>query len=141
RLPRLPQVVQRPVLDPPRRHPDEELLHRASFDRPGYRTPLAVNGHIVIPRRFNGPPDSANGGYTCGRIAAFFDGTPEITLRRPPPLERELDVVQKDGRLELRDAGEVIAEAEPTELELDVPPPPTLADADEASTRYAGFGD
>ncbi len=25
---------------------------------------------VIIPARFNGPRDSGNGGYTCGRVAA-----------------------------------------------------------------------
>ena len=29
---------------------------------------------IVIQRRFLGPPNSANGGYACGRIAAHIEG-------------------------------------------------------------------
>ena len=39
---------------------------------------------VLIERRFNGPPDSANGGYTCGLVAAAY-GANEVTLasRRP----------------------------------------------------------
>src|SRR3982750_648655 len=32
---------------------------------------------VVIDSRFNGPPDSANGGYTCGLVAAAIDGPAE----------------------------------------------------------------
>ena len=92
-----------------------------------------------IPARFNGPPGSANGGYTCGLLAAFVGGEAEVTLRVPPPLERELDVVETDGRVELRDGETLVAEAEPVSLEMDVPAPVSLADAEKASTRYAGF--
>ena len=46
---------------------------------------------VMIPRRFNGPPDSGNGGYSCGVVAALLDAPAvEVTLRAPPPLEREL---------------------------------------------------
>ena len=47
---------------------------------------------ITIPRRFNGPPHSGNGGYVCGRLASYLDGPASVRLRVPPPLERELRV-------------------------------------------------
>lgn len=94
-----------------------------------------------IPARFNGPPESANGGYACGLLAAFLDGEAEVTLRVPPPLERDLDVVRTDGRVELRDGETLVAEAERVELNVRVPQPVSLQEAAEASTRYAGFED
>ena len=39
---------------------------------------------IVIPRRFNGPPRSGNGGYVCGRIAQFLSGPVRVRLRTYP---------------------------------------------------------
>jgi hypothetical protein len=77
---------------------------------------------LVIDRKFRGPAESANGGYTCGVLASFMHGAAEVTLRLPPPLERTLEVVT-DGTLELRDGEAVVAEAAPAELELDVPDP------------------
>src|SRR5439155_15178742 len=56
-----------------------------------------VSGPIVIDRRFCGPPDSGNGGYTCGLVAARVDGPAEVTLRLPPPLETPLTVAPGDG--------------------------------------------
>jgi hypothetical protein len=44
---------------------------------------------LVIPSRFCGPLDSGNGGYVCGRIAAYVSGPVTVTLRRPPPLVTE----------------------------------------------------
>ena len=41
---------------------------------------------LVIPTRYCGPPGSGNGGYVCGRIAAYANGPVTVTLRRPPPL-------------------------------------------------------
>jgi hypothetical protein len=29
---------------------------------------------LTIPSRFRGPPGTGNGGYVCGRIAAYIDG-------------------------------------------------------------------
>ena len=39
---------------------------------------------LTIPSRFNGPAGVGNGGYVCGRIAAYVDGPATVTLRRPP---------------------------------------------------------
>jgi hypothetical protein len=77
---------------------------------------------LVIDRKFRGPTESANGGYTCGLLASFTHGPAEVTLRVPPPLERPLEVVT-DGSLELRDGDQLVAEAAPAELELDIPDP------------------
>lgn len=96
---------------------------------------------MIIPRRYNGPPESANGGYACGLLAGLLGGTAEVTLRRPPPLDRALDVaLELDGtQVELRDGDAVVAEGRIVEWELEVPEPVSLADAEAASRRYAGF--
>jgi hypothetical protein len=96
---------------------------------------------MIIPRRYNGPPESANGGYTCGLVAGLLGGTAEVTLRRPPPLERELDVaLELDGtEVELRDGDAVVAEGRVVEWELEVPEPVSVEEAEAASRRYAGF--
>ena len=94
---------------------------------------------MIVPGRYNGPPDSGNGGYTCGLVAGILGGVAEVTLRLPPPLDRELEVVRNDGRVEIRDAGALVAEAESVQLEVDVPAPVALQEAEDASPRYAGF--
>jgi hypothetical protein len=81
-----------------------------------------VTETLTIPARFNGPPGSANGGYTCGRLAQLMDAEEvEVSLRIPPPLERPLQVVRDGDRVELRDGDAVVAEGGPTELLFDVP--------------------
>jgi hypothetical protein len=77
---------------------------------------------LVIDRKFRGPTGSANGGYTCGLLASFMHGPAEVTLRLPPPLEQRLEVVA-EGSLELRDGEQLVAQAAPAELELEVPNP------------------
>jgi hypothetical protein len=94
---------------------------------------------MIVPRRFNGPPDSGNGGYTCGLVAGILGSVAEVTLRLPPPLDRELEVVRRDGRVEIRDGAALVAEAEPAVLELDVPAPVSVEEAEAASRHYAGF--
>jgi hypothetical protein len=69
-------------------------------------------GTISIARRFRGPPNSANGGYCCGRLAGFIEGPAEVTLRKPPPLETALSVIgDGDGSIALYDRDELIATA------------------------------
>jgi hypothetical protein len=94
---------------------------------------------LVVDPRFNGPPGSGNGGYTCGLVARLLDGPAEVTLRRPPPLGRPLRVESADGRVEVRDGDELVAEAVPAHVDLDVPEPVSVADAEAASRGYPGF--
>jgi hypothetical protein len=94
---------------------------------------------IVIPSRFRGPVDSGNGGYTCGVVAAAAGGEVEVTLRRPPPLDRPL-TVERDGRgIRVLDGDLLVAEAVPAEWSLEVPDPPAWGEAEAASARYGGF--
>jgi hypothetical protein len=90
---------------------------------------------IVIDSRFNGPPDSANGGYTCGLLAAAIDGPAEVTLRQPPPLGRALRTHRDGDRVLLVDGVEIVAEAVATEPHWDVPPPVPLRVARSAVVR------
>jgi hypothetical protein len=76
-----------------------------------------------IDRRFRGPESSGNGGYTAGRVAAFVDAdTVEVTLRLPPPLETPLRV-ERDGGVRVFAADDLVAEARPAELDLELPEP------------------
>ena len=66
---------------------------------------------LTIPARFNGPPGSANGGYTCGRVAQLVGAEEvEVSLRKPPPLDQPLEVVRDGERVELRDGDTLVAE-------------------------------
>src|SRR5687768_16991960 len=95
---------------------------------------------VVIQRRYRGPEGSANGGFAAGLLASFVDGAAEVTLRLPPPLERELHVEERDGATLLLDGDDVVAEAVPAEVELEAPEPPSLEEAAVASARYAPIG-
>ena len=77
---------------------------------------------LIIERKFRGPTETANGGYTCGLLASFVHGPAEVTLRMPPPLERPL-AVATDGVVELRDGDAVVAAAAAAEVDVDVPEP------------------
>ena len=72
---------------------------------------------IVIDRRFRGPPQSANGGYICGRLARHVEGPAQVTLRHPPPLDTELELrTAPAGGVALVHEGREIAAAIPEPL-------------------------
>ena len=104
------------------------------------RGPLAVQGgagRVLIPRRFNGPPASANGGYTAGLLARYIGGPAEVSLRSPPPLDTALEVKRDGERVLLWHRERLVAEAEPAEApEVEPPVRPTVAEAREAMRRH-----
>ena len=84
--------------------------------------PDAPTEAVTIPARFNGPPGSANGGYTCGLVAGLVGAdVVTVSLRAPPPLDRALGVARDGARVELRDGDTLVAEGAPEKLLLDVP--------------------
>jgi hypothetical protein len=99
-----------------------------------------MSDHVRIDRRFRGPADSANGGYAAGLLASFLDGPAEVTLRLPPPLERELTVERRDGGAVLLDGDAVVAEAVASAVDVDPPSPPGFDEAVSASAGYVPFG-
>jgi hypothetical protein len=95
---------------------------------------------VSIPRCFNGPLDSGQGGYSAGVVASFVDGPAEVSLRRPVPLDTALRVVRDDdGSVRLLDGDELVADGRPAPgFEIDVPEPVGVEAAREATTRYLG---
>ena len=98
-----------------------------------------VTETVTIDGRFNGPAGSGNGGYTCGVLARELGGEAEVTLRRPPPLDRPLALVREGERICLLDGDLLVAECCAGRTGLDPPAPPSLAEAEEAVRRYPGF--
>jgi hypothetical protein len=90
-----------------------------------------VTETLTIESRFNGPPDSGNGGYSCGLLARYVEADAvEVTLRLPPPIGRHLQVDHgDDGTARLLDGDALIAEARATELLPVAPPPVELVEA------------
>jgi acyl-coenzyme A thioesterase PaaI-like protein len=94
---------------------------------------------LTIPDRFNGPAGSANGGYVCGLLAGLIDGPAQVILRRPPPLGVELVVERVDGGVGLRLGATTVATATPASVDLELPEPPSLREARDATAKYPGF--
>lgn len=97
---------------------------------------------VAIPTTYQGFPYLALGGYTAGLLMEQVGSSAEIRLQKPVPLETTLDIrVDGDGA-ELIHDGDVLTEARPADLSLDLPEPAKevdLADAKAASKRYPGF--
>ena len=92
---------------------------------------------VTLPHHFRGPLTSANGGYACGRLAAFVDADEvEVTLRLPPPLDRPLVVERNGAGVRLLDGEAVVAEGRPAPVEVDVPTPVSLEVAEESREKH-----
>ena len=95
---------------------------------------------VSIDSRFCGPPDSGNGGYVAGLLAATLGGPAcSVTLLQPAPLEVNLRIECGDDEAALLNGEEPIAVATRAEVAIDVPPPPSLAKARGAETHFNGF--
>jgi hypothetical protein len=89
---------------------------------------------FVVPNRFCGPPDSGNGGYTCGMVAKELGGAVECTLRMPVPLNVSLRIERTEKGAVLRDDDKVVIEAVPTTVDID---PPATISFEAATTAMA----
>jgi len=95
---------------------------------------------LTIERRYNGPPDSGNGGYVCGSIAEALQADLRVRLTRPPPLDTPMPLLPDgDDAWRLESADGTVAKAASARLTLTVPEPPRYVDAVWASQHYAGF--
>lgn len=93
---------------------------------------------VTVPARFCGPPDSGNGGYTCGLVANEVGGVVECTLRSPVPMDAPLDLERSPSGGVLRQGDKVIVEASFTILDVVPPDPIDLATATAAmKSSYA----
>lgn len=93
-----------------------------------------------IAARFNGPVGSGNGGVTAGRLAAYVGAeVVEVTLRRPPPLDRDLRVDASGGTARLYDGELLVAEAVPSSGPLDAGAQVGLEAARTAEASFGGL--
>lgn len=98
---------------------------------------------VIISSRFNGPADSANGGYAAGIVASHLGpGQPvTVTLRQPPPLDVPLEVRRVGDGVEVYAGDRLIAEAVPAPGDAAMPAvaPVSHEEAARASKNYPGF--
>lgn len=94
---------------------------------------------VRIERRFRGPPTTGNGGYVAGLVAAALGGSNcTVTLKSPPPVDEDLTLTTLNASATLARDDSILVTASSEPLEIDVPPPPTLADAQDAEPRFTG---
>jgi hypothetical protein len=102
-----------------------------------------MSSRAVIASRFNGPPTTANGGYSCGLLGTLIGASAEVTLRKPPPLDTELTVevdesgAQKEWRL--LDGETLVATGRVAEPDVSIPEPLSLERAKAAEASYVGY--
>jgi hypothetical protein len=97
---------------------------------------------VMIERRYNGPPDTGNGGWSAGTFAALVDrpaGT-VVTLRQPPPLDTQFSVVRDADSVRVYTPdGTLVADAEPADVQVDPVAPVDFETATNAAKRYPGL--
>lgn len=99
-----------------------------------------MSSTIRIEPRFNGPPDSGNGGYAAGLVAGATGETVKVRLVQPVPMQCDLIVAPTaDDRWELRSDSALIATASATTVSVNVPPPVPYIEALGVSKHFAGF--
>jgi hypothetical protein len=106
---------------------------------------------LTVPRRYCGPPESGNGGWVSGALAAFVTTGAEhpavsVRLSAPPPLDRMMavEVGDVDGvpTARLVDDGHLVATATASDAPDPVDlAPATLDEAHAAEGRYEGLDD
>jgi len=100
---------------------------------------MKMKDSVIIGQRFHGPPDSGNGGYSCGLVGRCIDGPAAVRLRIPPPLDAAMEVRKSDAGVELFHNDELVASGNPATIDIEIPDPPDFAGALAASRRYRGF--
>ena len=94
---------------------------------------------VRIERRFRGPPETGNGGYVAGLVAAALGGSNcTVTLKSPPPIDKDLTLQTDDTSASMFRNDEIVVTASREQIEIDVPPAPTLAEAQDAEPRFTG---
>ncbi len=95
---------------------------------------------VRIERRFRGPPLTGNGGYVAGLVAAALGGTNcTVTLKSPPPLDRDLTLKTDDMMATLTDDDRVVVTASREPVDVEVPEPPSFEAARDAEPHFTGL--
>ena len=91
---------------------------------------------VVIEKRFCGPPNSGNGGYVCGLLAAHVEADAEVTLLAPPPLGERLDIVTGERGVELWKDDTILARGRSVRFEIPDVPRVGFPEAEDAVSRW-----
>jgi hypothetical protein len=105
---------------------------------------VGMTEQIVIGSRFNGPPESGNGGYTAGLIARALAAERTgavVTLRTPPPLDTPMRIDPAGHGIAVHAGAELVAEATADGPDGEPVPAVPYGDAVRAATGYPGFAD
>lgn len=93
---------------------------------------------LTIKAQFRGPPQSGNGGYVAGAVAGCLappnptdsEQAVEVTLRAPIPLDQPMDVERPAiDEVQIVLGETLIAQAQHTNLAMDIPTPPSYSTA------------
>jgi hypothetical protein len=96
---------------------------------------------LRVAARFCGPPQSANGGYICGLVAAAIGQLVTVRLLKPPPLDTDLTLHGDDGAWHVDHGTQRIVEARTANLDDLAPPAPLPYAAAMAASRHAPWSD
>lgn len=94
---------------------------------------------VRVPNRFNGPPGFGNGGWSAALLGKHVGPEVEVTLKRPIPLDRDIQVIANASAGTLMDGDVEIASARSAELDLDIPDAITFAEAARARASFTGY--
>lgn len=97
---------------------------------------------IWIAKRFCGPPDSGNGGFTCGLTAEAlpdFRAGAEATLRKPIPIEKQLTLAPRGRGVALLDGNELVIEAIRATIHANLPHTVSFAEATQVARTSPAF--
>lgn len=105
--------------------------------------PAPVEQTLVVKGQYNGPPNSGNGGYSCGLFArchpSYGAKALQVTLRNPVPLDQNLQVQPVASALEVRKGDTLIGVVSETSIDIEPLPAPGLSQAKAAEERFIGF--
>ena len=94
---------------------------------------------MIVNARFNGPPNSGNGGYVAGLMAKEIGGVVQVTLHKPPPLDVQMKLTEQEEEWTLTNRNTIVARAKNSTLSIEPKVIPSMADAVLCETRYPGF--
>ena len=95
---------------------------------------------ITIDAKYNGPPDSGNGGYVSGLLAEALGLSQfEVFLKAPPPIDTPMMLTAHNQHYELKHGDRLIATISQFDVDLQVPFFPTNEQAIKSANYYPGF--